>query len=45
MPVLLGQGIKLFEYIDTDKIHLERIKVEETTLQRTSVTFKVTKRE
>ncbi len=43
MPILLGKGLRLFENIDTDKIKLERIKVEETTSMRTSITFKVTK--
>jgi dihydrofolate reductase len=42
IPVLLGKGIRLFENIDTDSIKLERIKVEEATPVRTSVTFKVT---
>jgi dihydrofolate reductase len=28
MPVMLGGGIKLFENIDTNKIKLERIKIE-----------------
>lgn len=45
MPVLLGGGIRLFENIDTDKIQLERVKVEETTGVRTSMVFKVTKLE
>src|SRR5205814_1064719 len=44
VPVLLGKGKRLFENIDTDKIQLERIKVEEMTSVRTSITFKVTKR-
>lgn len=43
MPVLLGKGLRLFENIETDKIKLERIKVEETTPVRTSIYFKVTK--
>lgn len=43
MPLLLGKGLRLFENIDTDKIKLERIKVEETTPVRTSITFKVVK--
>jgi dihydrofolate reductase len=43
MPVLLGKGIRLLENIDTDKIKLERIKVEETTPVRTTITLKVTK--
>jgi dihydrofolate reductase len=41
MSVLLGQGIRLLENLDTEKIQLERVKVEETTSQRTSVTFRV----
>jgi len=43
IPVLLGEGLRLFENIDTDKITLERTKVEETTSFRTSITFMVTK--
>ena len=43
VPILHGQGLSLFENIDTDKIKLERVKVEETTPIRTSITFKVTK--
>ncbi len=43
MPVLLGSGLKLLENIDTDKIKLERTKVEELTSMRTSITFNVTK--
>lgn len=42
MPILLGKGLRLFENIDTDKMKLERIKTEETTSMRTSITFKVT---
>lgn len=41
MPVLIGKGLKLFENIDTDKIKLERTKVDEPTSARTSFTFKV----
>ena len=41
MPVLLGRGLRLFENIDTDKIKLERIGVEEITTTRTSVKFKI----
>lgn len=44
MPILLGKGLRLFENIDTDKIRLERIKVEETTPMRTSITFRVIER-
>lgn len=43
MPVLLGKGSRLFENIDTDKIQLEKISMEETTKMRTSMLFKVTK--
>lgn len=43
MPVLLGEGLRLFEHIDTDKITLERIKTEEVTSDRTSLFFKVLK--
>jgi dihydrofolate reductase len=43
MPVIIGKGLKLFENIDTDKIQLERTKVEESTSARTSFTFKVNK--
>jgi dihydrofolate reductase len=43
MPVLLGKGLRLFENIDTDKIQLERTKVEETTPIRTTIIFRVTK--
>lgn len=43
MPVLFGKGLRLFENIDTDKIKLERIKVEETTPLRTTITFRVIK--
>jgi dihydrofolate reductase len=43
MPVLIGKGLRLLENIDTDMLKLERIKVEETTSMRTSITFKVTK--
>lgn len=43
MPVLLGEGLGLFENIDTDKIKLERVSVEEITPQRTTIMFKVTK--
>jgi dihydrofolate reductase len=43
MPVLLGNGTRLFENIGIDKIQLTRIKTEETTSSRTSITFRVTK--
>jgi dihydrofolate reductase len=42
MPILIGKGLRLFEHINTDTMKLERIKVEQTTSARTSITFKVT---
>lgn len=43
MPFLLGKGLRLFENINTDKIKLERIKVEDITQMRTSITFRLVK--
>jgi dihydrofolate reductase len=43
MPILLGEGLRLFENLDTNKIKLQRIKVEQTTPFRTTMTFKVTR--
>jgi dihydrofolate reductase len=43
MPILLGAGLRLFENIETDKLLLERIKVEEATSARTSITFAVSR--
>lgn len=42
LPVLLGNGKRLLENIDTKKIKLERKSVEEATAQRTSLIFRVT---
>jgi dihydrofolate reductase len=43
IPVLLEKGLRLLENIDTDKIKLEKVKVEEMTSERTSITFRVIK--
>ncbi len=43
LPVLLGEGKKLFEHINTDSVRLQRTNVEKPTSQRTSLTFKVCK--
>jgi dihydrofolate reductase len=43
MPILLGAGTKLFANIDTDKIQLERTKLEAATPLRSSLTFRVSK--
>lgn len=45
MPILLGEGLRLLENIDTDKIKLERLSVEQTTPIRTSIMYKVTSNE
>ena len=41
MPVLLGEGLRLFENIATDEVKLEKIGVEEATSARTSMRFRV----
>jgi dihydrofolate reductase len=41
MPILLGKGLRLLENLDTDKLQLERIRVEQITAMRTSITFRV----
>jgi len=41
VPVLLGEGLRLFENIDTAKVKLEKIRVEDTTPFRTSLVLKV----
>ena len=43
MPTLLGGGLRLLENLDTDKIRLKRISVEQTTAMRTSIMFKVSR--
>ena len=43
MPVLLGDGLRLFENINPNTITLEKMSVEEVTPIRTSIIFKVTK--
>jgi dihydrofolate reductase len=41
VSVLLGGGLRLLENIDTDKLRLQRVKVDEATSVRTTITFKV----
>jgi dihydrofolate reductase len=41
MPVLLGDGLRLFENIKTDTLKLERKSVEQVTPQRTSIVYTV----
>jgi len=41
ISVVLGDGLRLLDHLDANKIKLERIKVEAPTSVRTSVTFRV----
>lgn len=41
MPVLLGDGLRLFEQLQNTPIRLERISVEEATSQRTSLRYRI----
>ena len=43
MPVLLGDGLRLFEVIGTEQIRLERIKVMELPAGRTHLRYRVVK--
>ena len=43
VSVLLGEGLKLFENIDTSKLELERVHVEPATPVRTSMVFRIRK--
>ena len=40
MPVLLGEGLQLFEHLDPDRVRLEALGVERVG-QRTSLRFRV----
>jgi dihydrofolate reductase len=42
MPVLLGNGLRLFEHISDQPVNLEKIKVLETPI-RTSLHFRIVK--
>lgn len=44
MPILLGSGLRLLENLDTDNIKLEKISILEVTPIRTTIIFKVTKK-
>ncbi len=41
MPVLLGDGLRLFENIDTEHIELQKLKVLESDAKRTDILFRV----
>jgi dihydrofolate reductase len=43
MPILLGEGLRLFEHLDTRKIGLEKIRVMESAGGRTDIFFRVVK--
>lgn len=43
MPILLGGGLRLFEYLDTSSISLERIRVLELPGGRTHLQFRILK--
>jgi dihydrofolate reductase len=43
MPVLLGGGLRLFEDLEVDSIHLERLKVSELPGGRTHLRFRILK--
>jgi dihydrofolate reductase len=43
MPVLLGDGLRLFEHIDAKQIQLKRIKVVELLGGRTHLRFRFVK--
>lgn len=42
IPVLLGKGVRMFDHLDHE-VKLERVKTEETTKERTTLTFRVVK--
>ena len=44
IPVLIGNGQRLFEHIDFDKIKMERIGVEQSTSIRTSIILRLVKK-
>ena len=41
MPVLFGEGLRIFENIELDKFELARSKVEETTRTRMGIVLRV----
>ena len=41
MPVLLGNGLRLFENIDTDHIELQKLRILESDSGRTDALFRV----
>lgn len=43
ISILLGEGLRLFEHLDTNRIKLETISTEQTTPTRTSLVLRVVK--
>lgn len=43
IPILLGQGLRLLENIDLDKVKLEKLRSEDTTPTRTSIVYRQVK--
>ncbi len=43
MPALFGEGLKLFGHIDAEKMHLEKMKVLESTNGKTEIKLQVIK--
>jgi len=43
MPILLGEGLRLFEHLGTEPIELEKIRVIESPAGRTDIIFRVVK--
>ena len=43
MPVLLGDGLRLFEHLDNDPIQLEKVSTHDLPAGGTQITFKVLK--
>ncbi len=43
MPVLLGDGLKLFEHVDSERVKLEKVQVIDSTPSRTDIAYRVVK--
>ena len=43
MPVLLGDGLRLFEHLSTEQLELEKVRVIESPAGRTDMIFRVVK--
>jgi dihydrofolate reductase len=43
MPVLLGDGLRLFEHLETEQIHLKKVRVIEIPGGGLSISYRVLK--